>query len=56
MFSDCAQTFFFVIPAMNPLAAVAGLVVLFGVIVQVSFQTSCLPDFNELPSSTASTE
>ena len=55
MFSDWS-TFFLVILAMNPLAAVAGLVVLFGVIVQVSLQLSCLLDVNELPSSTASTE
>ena len=56
MFSD-RSTFFLVILAMNPLAAVAGLVVLFGVIVQVSLQLLfCLLVVNELPSSTASTE
>ena len=39
MFSDSAITFILVTHlAMNPLAAVAGLVVLFGVIVQVSLQ------------------
>ena len=54
MFSDCA-TFFLVILAMNPLAAVAGLVVVFGVVVQVSLQLSRLLDVNEFPSSTAST-
>ena len=54
MFSDCA-TFFLVILAMNPLAAVAGLIVVFGVVVQVSLQLSRLLDVNEFPSSTAST-
>ena len=54
MFSDCA-TFFLVILAMNPLAAVAGLVVVFGVVVQVSLHLSRLLALNELPSSTAST-